>query len=29
LDVHLDVDAVTALLDDGPPRRQTIVAALQ
>ncbi len=29
LDVHLDVDAVTALLDDGPPRRPTIVAALR
>jgi adenosylcobyric acid synthase len=28
LDTHLDVDAVTALLDDGPPRRPTIVAAL-
>ncbi len=29
LDIHLDVDAVTALLDDGPPRRPTIVAALR
>ena len=29
LDVHLDVDAVTALLDDGAPRRPTIVAALR
>jgi adenosylcobyric acid synthase len=28
LDIHVDVDAVTALLDDGPPRRPTIVAAL-
>jgi adenosylcobyric acid synthase len=28
LDIHLDIDAVTALLDDGPPRRPTIVAAL-
>jgi adenosylcobyric acid synthase len=28
LDIHLDVDAVTALLDDGPPRRPTIVATL-
>ena len=29
LDAHLDVDAVTGLLDDGPPRRSTIVAALR
>ncbi len=29
LDVHLDVDAVTALLDDGPPCRPTIVTALR
>ncbi|HEY2449903.1 MAG TPA: cobyric acid synthase [Mycobacterium sp.] len=28
LDTHLDVDAVTALLDDGPPPRPTVVAAL-
>jgi adenosylcobyric acid synthase len=28
LEGHLDVDAMTALLDDGPPRRPTIVAAL-
>jgi adenosylcobyric acid synthase len=29
LDAHLDVDAITGLLDDGPPRRPTIVAALR
>jgi adenosylcobyric acid synthase len=29
LDLHLDVDAVTALLAEGPPRRPTIVAALR
>ncbi len=29
LDAHLDVDAVIALLDDGPPSRPTIVAALR
>jgi adenosylcobyric acid synthase len=29
LDIHLDVDAVTALLDDGAPRRPTIVATLR
>jgi adenosylcobyric acid synthase len=29
LDVHLDVDAVTGLLDDGPPSRPTIVTALR
>jgi adenosylcobyric acid synthase len=29
LDAHLDVDAVTALLDNDPPRRPTIVAALR
>jgi adenosylcobyric acid synthase len=29
LDAHLDVDAVTGLLDDGPPRRSTIVTALR
>jgi adenosylcobyric acid synthase len=29
LNAHLDVDAVTGLLDDGPPRRSTIVAALR
>jgi adenosylcobyric acid synthase len=29
LDVYLDVDAVTALLDDGPPRRPMIVAGLR
>ncbi len=29
LDAHLDVDAVTALLDDGPPHRPTIVSALR
>jgi len=28
LGAHLDLDAVTALLEDGPPRRPTIVAAL-
>jgi adenosylcobyric acid synthase len=28
LDAHLDVDAVTALLDDGPPPRPTVVSAL-
>ena len=28
LDTHLDVDAVTALLDDGPPPRPTVVSAL-
>jgi adenosylcobyric acid synthase len=29
LDAHLDVDAIIGLLDDGPPPRQTIVAALR
>jgi len=29
LDAHLDVDAVTGLLNDGPPRRPTIVTALR
>jgi len=29
LDVHLDVDAVTGLLDNGPPSRRTIVSALR
>jgi adenosylcobyric acid synthase len=29
LDAHLDVDAVTALLDNDPPPRPTIVAALR
>jgi adenosylcobyric acid synthase len=29
LEAHLDVDAITGLLDDGPPRRPTIVAALR
>jgi adenosylcobyric acid synthase len=29
LEAHLDVDAVTALLDDGPPARPTIVSALR
>ena len=29
LDTHLDVDAVIGLLDDGPPPRPTIVAALR
>jgi len=29
LDAHLDVDAVTGLLDGGPPQRSTIVAALR
>ena len=29
LDLHLDLEAVMALLDDGPPRRPTIVAALR
>jgi adenosylcobyric acid synthase len=29
LDAHLDVDAITGLLDDGPPRRSTIVTALR
>jgi adenosylcobyric acid synthase len=29
LDAHLDVDAVTGLLNDGPPRRSTIVATLR
>ena len=28
LAAHLDIDAVTALLDDGPPARPTIVSAL-
>ena len=28
-DAHLDVDAVIALLDDGPPRRPTVVSALR
>jgi adenosylcobyric acid synthase len=29
LDAHLDVDAVTGLLDDGPPPRPTVVATLR
>jgi adenosylcobyric acid synthase len=29
LDAHLDVDAVIALLDDGPPSRPTVVAACE
>jgi len=29
LAAHLDVDAITGLLDDGPPERPTIVAALR
>ena len=29
LDAHLDVDAITGLLDDGPPRRSTIVSAVR
>jgi adenosylcobyric acid synthase len=29
LDAHLDVDAVIGLLDGGPPRRPTVVAALR
>ena len=29
LDAHLDVDAIIGLLDDGPPPRPTIVAALR
>jgi adenosylcobyric acid synthase len=29
LDAHLDVDAVIALLDDGPPSRPTVVAAVR
>jgi adenosylcobyric acid synthase len=29
LDAHLDVDAITELLDDGPPRRSTIATALR
>jgi adenosylcobyric acid synthase len=29
LDAHLDVDAVTALLDGDPPARPTVVAALR
>jgi adenosylcobyric acid synthase len=29
LDAHLDVDALIALLDDGPPQRPTIVSALR
>jgi adenosylcobyric acid synthase len=29
LDTHLDVDAVAGLLDEGPPRRPTIVTGLR
>jgi adenosylcobyric acid synthase len=29
LDAHLDIDAVTGLLDSGPPSRPSIVAALR
>jgi adenosylcobyric acid synthase len=29
LDAHLDIDALTGLLDTGPPPRPTIVSALR